>query len=124
MKRFALFSLAILVLAALVLPLLAGPAAAVDRPLLSATRLSAALAVDRVQSQDKDGNTVEAGEWAVGPAFAYNLLASDPEGNPCVEGYKPSRPLLSLAASVEYGLESKVTTTRLGVRWIIFAGGN
>ena len=96
--------------------LLAVPALAEDRPLLSATRLSAALGVNHVWLKSSDALLLT-NEFEVGPYLAYNLLAAKPDA----QGH--TRAILSLGASTAYGLDSKITRTSVGLRLVLYSGG-
>lgn len=104
---------------AVLLLCIAAPALAQDRPLLAKERLSAAFGTNYLwysqagERLDRDPlKEFEAGIYA-----SYNLLASDGMNT-------PSKPLLSLAGSCLYSLDSKEIRTALGLRLILIPGGN
>lgn len=110
-------------LAALLL-CVAAPAFAQDRPLLDTKRLSAAFGTNYVwyaQAGDQlDRAPIK--EFEAGIYASYNLLATEPKMN--INGITYSDPLLSLAGSVLYALDSKEVRTSLGLRLILIPGGH
>lgn len=102
----------------------AAPAFAQDRPLLDAKRLSAAFGTNYVW-YSQAGNQLERDpvkEFEAGIYTSYNLLASEPKMS--MTGVMYSDPLLSLAGSVLYSLDSKEVRTSLGLRLILIPGGH
>lgn len=104
-----------LILAAIALVAFTVSAHAEDKPLFAKERLSAAFGIDHSFYSGSDNGSAyqPKSEWEVGPVAAYNLLATDSH-----------RPLLSLTASVMYGIDSEIVRTKIGVRLIVFNGGN
>lgn len=99
--------------------LTAVPAFAQDRPLLAKERLSAAFGVNHLWYSQAGGRPERdpLKEFEGGIYASYNLLATEPTN-------VPSKPLLSLAGSVLYSLDSKEVRTSLGLRLILIPGGN
>lgn len=110
MKRF---------IALCLLMVLAVPALAQDQPIVSMSRVSAALGLNYAwYGQGGDQLAPKpVKEFEVGPYVAYSLLSSEPNA------LGVSRPILSLAASSVYGLDSKLIRTSVGLRLVLFAGG-
>lgn len=96
-----------------------------DHPLFDTSRLSLALGTNYVWFSSGDteepGFCLPVNEFEGGPVAAYNLLAKEYTDNNGNEAYKP---LLSLSGSVMYGLDSKMFRTSLGLRLMLYTGGN
>lgn len=103
---------------------LASPVLAQDYPLLSATRLSAAVGSNYVWYSAVDNRAPRdpMGEFDAGLYVSYSLLSSEPTLNSA--GQLVSNPILSLAGSSLYGLDSRELRTSLGLRLVLMPGGS
>jgi hypothetical protein len=104
----------LLAVAALTFPL---AAVAEDQPVFSLDRLSIATGLDyawyNTTGDDPALPTLQKKEWEVPLSMAYNLLAS-----------AENKPLLSLVAGASWGCDTHIVKTRVGLRLILFTGGN
>lgn len=104
--------------------LLASIAHADDKPLFDPSRLSLAMGTQYdwfAGSNTESGIGLPVNEFSAGPVGAYNLLAKEYIDQNGGVAYKP---LLSLSGSVMYGLDSKQLRTSLGLRLMLYNGGN
>lgn len=93
-----------------------GSSRADDRPLIALERISIATGLDYAWYSDTDGGDDLTGfmkkEWEVPLNLSYNLVATDAH-----------KPILSLIAGTSWGTDTHMLKTRLGLRVILFAGG-
>jgi hypothetical protein len=102
---------------ALMLVAVAFPALAQDKPAFSLDRLSIATGLDYAfyspTGSAPDLPTLQKKEWEVPLNLSYNLLAT-----------AAGKPLVSLIAGSSWGFDSHIVKTRVGLRLILFTGGN
>lgn len=88
-----------------------------EYPLFHPARLSAALGVNHLWYEGGDGLSRPVKEFEAGPYVAYNLLSAKPD----IEGH--SKPILSLTGSTTLGFDSRLLRTQIGLRLILYVGG-